>query len=220
MAKNSPTYDVFVVYDRRDAPTAVSVVDVLRAHGLAVFFDVQQIAPGANIEDAIWQAMAESHALVVVLPEEIASSWLAFELGAAKAWNKPIYAVSAFSAHKNIPASLRGVQVLPLSRVEEIAQSIATTSDRLSEEDIAHLGDAYASTGVAVDQLLLQPQQLAAVVKQFNKKSGRKMSGEQIMWHMLRLRKQAMLPVLKKRNMADIKQSGERESPMTRFLKS
>ncbi len=200
MVKNSATYDVFIVYDRRDATTAADVAHVLEADGLTVFFDMQQIEPGTNIEDAIWQAMAESHALVVVLPEEIVSSWLAFELGAAKAWNKPIYAVSAFSAHKNIPASLRDVPVLPFSRVEEIAQSIANTSHPLSEEDIAHLGEAYASTGVTVDQLLLQPQQLATLVKQFNKKAGRKMSGEQIMWHMLRLRKQAKLPVLKKRN--------------------
>ncbi len=201
MAKNSVTYDVFIVYDRRDAQTAACVADVLRTHGLTVFLDVEQLSPGMSIEDSIWQAMAESHAFVVVVPEAILSSWLAFELGAAKAWNKPIYAVSAFAAHNNIPVSLRDFQILPVSRVDEIAQSITNTSAPLSEDDIVHLGDAYAATGVTVDQLLLQPQQLAALVKQFNKKSGRKMSGEQIMWHMLRLRKQAKLPVLKKRNM-------------------
>lgn len=200
MVKNSAIYDVFMVCDRRDAPTAASIADVLSAHGLTVFRVKQKIAAGTNTEDAIWQAMAESHALVVVLPEKIASSWQAFELGAARAWNKPIYAVSAFSAPENIPASLRDVPVLPISRVEEIAQSIAAASHPLSEEDVAHLGEAYASTGVTVDQLLLQPQQLATLVRQFNKKSGRKMSSEQVMWHMLRLRKQGKLPGLKKRN--------------------
>lgn len=200
--KNNNTYDVFIVYDRRDEPTATAVADVLRAHGLTVFFNVQQIALETNIEHAIWDAMAESRALVVVLPEENASSWLAFELGAANAWNKPIYAVSAYTAHKNIPAALRDEQVLPLARADEIAQSIVTTSDPLSEEDIAHLGDAYESTGVALDHLSLQPQKLAALVKQFNKKSGRKMSGEQIMWNMIRLRKQAKLPKLRKSNIS------------------
>lgn len=200
MARNSATYDVFIAYDHRDSTSAKAVADVLRSHGLTVFYDAQQIAAGSNFEDALWQAMAESHALVVVLPEEINSAWLAFELGAAKAWNKPIYAVSAYSSHKNLPASLRDIHVLPTARADEIAYSIASTSEPLTDDDVQHLGQAYLAAGLAVDQLLLQPQRLETLVKQFNNASGRQMAGEQVMWHMLRLRKQGRLPVLKKRN--------------------
>ncbi len=200
MARNSATYDVFIAYDHRDSASAKAVADILRSHGLSVYYDAQQIAVSSDFEDALWQAMAESHALVVVLPEEINSSWLAFELGAAKAWNKPIYAVSAYSSHKNMPASLRAVQILPTSRADEIAYSIASTSEPLTDDDVSHLGQAYLAAGMAVDQLLLQPQRLETLVTEFNVASGRHMAGEQVMWHLLRLRKQGRLPVLKKRN--------------------
>lgn len=202
MVKNNATYDVFIAYDHRDAADAQAVADVLHSHGLNVFFDAQQLVAGTNLEDATWEAMAESHALVVVLPKQINSSWLAFELGAAKAWNKPIYAVSAYSSHQNLPATLRKVQILPTSRTDEIARRIATTTDPLTDDDIKHLRDAYIAIGLSVDQLLLQPKQLAKLVKHFNKTSGRHMAGEQVMWHMLRLRKQGHLPVLKKRTIA------------------
>lgn len=200
MAQNSGIYDVFIAYDHRDAAAAKAVADVLRARGLTVFYDAQEIAAGTNLEDAIWEAMADSHALVAVLPEEVGSSWLAFELGAAKAWNKPIYAVSEYSTHPKLPAALREIQILPTSRADEIALSIASTTNPLTEDEIKHLSDAYVATGVTVDQLMMQPQQLANLVKHFNRKCGRQMAGEQVMWHMLRLRKQRRLPVLGKRN--------------------
>ena len=199
MARNSTTYDVFIAYDYPQSETAKVVADALRSHGLTVFYDTEQLAAETNFEDALWQAMAESHALVAILPEDISSSWLAFELGAAKAWNKPIYAVSAFSSHKNVPPSLRSIQVFPTTRVDEIAYSIASTSEPLTDDDVSHLGEAYQAEGVAVDELLLQPQRLEKLVKQFNKTSGRHMAGEQVMWNLLRLRKQSRLPVLTNR---------------------
>jgi hypothetical protein len=202
MANDNATYDVFIAYDRRDSETAKGVAEVLRSYNLAVFVDTQQQSPGVNLEDAIWQAMAESRALVIVLPEDVGSAWLAFELGAAKAWNKPIYAVSASTTHRNLPAALRDVSIIPPTRTNEIALSVVSSADPLTEAEIKHLGDAYVATGLSLDQLLMQPQQLAKVVKQFNKKSGRKMAGEQVMWHMLRLRKQGKLPTLDKRNTA------------------
>lgn len=203
MARNSATYDVFIAYDRRDSEIAKGIAEVLRSYNLAVFVDIQQLSPAANLEDAIWQAMAESRALVVVLPEDAGSAWLAFELGAAKAWNKPIYAVSASTTHRNLPAALRDISIIPPSRASEIALSIAGSADPLTEAEIKHVGAAYVATGLSVDQLLMQPQQLAKVVKQFNKKSGRRMAGEQVMWHLLRLRKQGKLPTLDKRKMTE-----------------
>jgi hypothetical protein len=200
MATINATYDVFIAHDRRDLSTANGVADVLRSHGLTVFVDIDEATVGGNLEDIIWQAMAESNALVVILPMEVNSSWLAFELGAAKAWNKSIYAVSVYSTHRNIPAPLRDVQVLPVARADEIATSIVSTSDPLSEEYILQLGAAYTAVGVTTDQLLLQPQQLAELVKRFNKTAGCKMSGEQVMRHILRLRKRGILPGLSDRN--------------------
>lgn len=198
MAKNKLAYDVFVAFDRGDATLASKVADAMRSRGLKVFVDTTELPSGTDVEGAIWQAMAESHALVVVLPEQVNLSWLAFELGAAKAWNKPIYAVSAYNSHQNIPVTLRGVEILPITRVDEIGKSIVGTFDPLSDEDITQLGKAYSLIGIPVDQLSLSPQQLMKLVALFNRTSGRQLSGEQVLSHLLRLRKQSKLPVLKK----------------------
>ena len=48
-----------------------------------------------SFENLIWEAMSESQALVAIIPETDPSASIAFELGAAKAWNKPIYAVAS-----------------------------------------------------------------------------------------------------------------------------
>jgi len=198
MTTNKTTFDVFISYSHASYETAKEVAEILRSRGITVYYNSKDSPIGSNIEDITWEAMAESHALVVVLPEQVNSPWLTFELGAAKAWNKPIYAVSAFSSHQNLPVLLRNIEILPISRAEEIADSISSTTQPLTQEDIQNLFICYSESGLSVDQLLTQPKQLSRLVNLFNKKCSKHMSGEQVMCHLLRLRKQGSLPSLKK----------------------
>jgi TIR domain len=199
MPPDNSTFDVFIAYNHRDLKHAIQAAELLRSYGLAVFVDSQGIPAGARTEDAVWQAMAESHAVVAIVPEDAPASWMAFELGAAKAWNKPLYAVATTSSIGRPPVALRHVSILPLSRLDEIARSILDSREPMSDEDQRHLSEAYRRTGVSVDQLALQPQQLATLVKDFNRRARRHLSGEQVMWLLLRLRKQRALPALSKR---------------------
>ena len=159
----------------------------------------QDLPPGCAVEDAIWEALAESYAVVAIIPEDAPASWMAFEAGAAKAWNKPVYGVAATATVPPAAATLQNVTILPASRVDEIAKLILESAEPISDGDRQRLGEAYSRIGVPVDQLPLQPQQLAKLVKLFNQHSGRQLSGEQIISLLLRFRKRGGLPSLGKR---------------------
>jgi hypothetical protein len=141
----------------------------------------------------IWEAMSESQALVAVIPETDPSASIAFEVGAARAWNKPIYAVAANPANVRLPLGLQGVIIYPPSRIEEIAQEIKKGSGVLSDADQPVLIEEYHRIGVPVDQLALQPKQLSTLTKQFKKRVKRNVAAEELVRTLLRLRKRGEL---------------------------
>jgi hypothetical protein len=192
MAREKPSFDVFISHSHRDATISADLARVLRSYDLRVFTDAEVVA-GESIENAIWEAISESQALVAVIPETDPSAWIAFELGAAKAWNKPIYAVAFKPAAARLPFGLQGIRIYPLSRIEEIAQEIKRSSASLSEPDQALLVEEYHRIGVPVDQLLLQPKQLARLTKQFKKRAKRTVAAEELVRTLLRLRKRGKL---------------------------
>jgi hypothetical protein len=157
-----------------------------------VFTDAEVVA-GQSIEDVIWEAMSESQALVAVIPEGDPSDWIAFELGAAKAWNKPIYAVASNPAASRLPVGLQGTVIYPPSRIEEIAQEIKKMSGLLSDADQRVLIEEYFRIGIPVDRLLLEPRQLSSLTKQFKKRAKRNVGSEELVRTLLRLRKRRKL---------------------------
>lgn len=193
MPRSKPTYDVFIAHNRRDVDAAVEIADVLRSYELTAFVDTTEVDAGEKLEEIVWEAMAESTALVAIIPEDVTSAWMAFELGAAKAWNKPVYALAAQGSFHTLPISLQDVTIYPLSRAYEVALAIKRSAQPLSREDEEHLAEAYKEVGIPSDQLALQPKNLAKLVKTFHKRSGIQVSGEQIMSLVLRLRKRGRI---------------------------
>jgi TIR domain len=190
--------DVFVAHSASDRQLAAQVAEVLRSYDLCVFDDSADLT-GANLEETLWEAIAESRALVVTLSAGPPGASLLVELGAAKAWNKPIYAVTSQSSLPVLPSVLRDLQVYPISRVDEIARSIVQSGEPLSSHDTKLLSDLYVQVGEPVDQLAQQPLLLTELVKLFNKQSERQVAGEQLLSSLLRSRKQGLLPSLSKR---------------------
>jgi hypothetical protein len=194
MAKGKSTFDVFLIsYSHRDAAVSADIARVLRSYDLSVFTVTEVINTGQSFEDMIWEAMSESQALVAIIPETDPSASIAFELGAAKAWNKPIYAVASNPATVRLPVGLQGMMIYPPSRIEEIAQEIKKASGLLSEADQAVLIEEYHRIGVPVDQLLLQPKQVSTLTKQFKKRTKRNVAAEELLRTLLRLRKRGEL---------------------------
>jgi TIR domain len=198
MTKLKTTYDVFVSHSQREAGFASDIARIMQGYGLKVFTGAE-ISVGEPIEDTIWEALAESQAFIVVVPDNEQNMFPAFELGAAKAWNKPVYAIASNPSASSLPTSLQGTVVYPPSRIEEVAQKIKQSLASLSESETSVLIDEYLRIGEPVDHLLLQPQLLSKLTKQFQKRSGRQVAAEELVRMLLRLRKRGDLRPVKGR---------------------
>jgi hypothetical protein len=198
MAKAKPPNDVFISHSHEDAGFAAEIARMLRSYDLKVLTDAE-ITAGDRIENALWEAIAESQAFVAVIPETEPSASTTFELGAAKAWNKPIYAIASNPSKTQLPVPLQGMVVYPPTRIEEIAQEIKRSSKSLSDEELSVLVDEYNRIDLPVDQLMLQPNDLTKLTKQFQKRTKRQIASEELVRLLLRMRKKGSLHTSKKR---------------------
>ncbi|MDB5389762.1 MAG: hypothetical protein JWM11_5408 [Planctomycetaceae bacterium] len=197
MSKAKLLCDVFISHSSQDKQLAAEIAEVFRANDLQVFTNAE-IPSGDKIEDAIWDAMAESQALVIVLSNAELSAWMMIEIGAAKAWNKPMYGIVSDPSSVKVPAILHDLPLYTRSRLDEVAQEIIRSSESLSEIETKILIEVFHLIAIPADQLALQPSQLLKLKKEFEKRSGRQTTGEQLLRMLIRLRKKGTLPRLTK----------------------
>lgn len=77
-------WDVFVSHNKRQKPWVGLFVEQLRESGLHVFFDKDDIPPGADVVRSIEQGIQQSqHLLFIITPSSVASDWVALETGLA-----------------------------------------------------------------------------------------------------------------------------------------
>lgn len=188
------TYDVFLSYPLTEAGLADQVVRSLEQAGLDVFWD-REIELGENLQDRIWHALAESAALIAIVPSEgpLASN-IAVEVGAFKAWCKPIYIIQTTRGHVRLPAYLADCQIYPLSRVDDVVASIKRGLASLTEGECKALADIYGDYGVSADQLVSNPVAIEKFADEFSKRCKKRVTGERLMQELLRLRKSGRLP--------------------------
>jgi hypothetical protein len=172
---------------------ADQVARALEQAGLDVFL-AHGIATGDDLQDMIWRALAESAALIAIVPSEspLASN-IAVEVGAFKAWCKPIYVIQAARGNIKLPTYLSGCPVYPLSRVDDVVESIKRGLASLTESDCDILAAIYSEHGIPVDQLLTNPVAIEILADDFNARCGKKVVGERLVQELLRLRKSGRL---------------------------
>jgi TIR domain len=192
MANVSKIYDVFISHSASDATLAMEVANACRADGLEAITHVE-LQPRADVSDASWEALAESQALLAILSPSGPTPSMAIEIGAARAWNKAIFAVLTDPSSTRLPPALAGTRLYPTARIEDVIKAIKTSVLPLSDADRALLAEVYAAVGVTVDQLALDPGHLAKLVGQFNRSAKKNVSGERLLWELLRMRKQKKL---------------------------
>src|SRR5213079_3174949 len=117
-----------------DVALAPALVDTCRANGLDAFTHAM-LPSGANAGDALWDALAESRALLVILSPAGLSPSMGIEVGAAQAWNKPIFGLVTDPSLTQVPSGLSGVSLYPTAGIEDIIQAIKVTGQELSDED-------------------------------------------------------------------------------------
>jgi len=100
---------VFISYSHRDREWVHEFVEELTKRGVNVWLDEKEIALGELIADKLEEALRSSDSLILVLsPENIHSSNLFFELGAALAGGKRVIAVVDKDVQaKDLPAPIR-----------------------------------------------------------------------------------------------------------------
>lgn len=192
MVTASKTYDVFISHGIGDAALALDIAHACRLNGLEAVTN-SDLSPGIHVADALWDALAESQALLAIVSPSGPTISMGIEIGAARAWNKPIFAVVTDSSMTRLPAALAGVRLYPSGRIDDVIEAIRRTSQPLSEEDRTVLARAYSDTGVSVDQLALDPTHLTEIVKRFNQETGKSLAGERLLAELLRMRKQGKL---------------------------
>lgn len=192
----TPTFDVFVSHSSRDREFAADVADRLKSEGLQPFYDAS-IPLKQEVSEAIWDALAECHAFIVIVsPDSTPDAMGMVELGAATAWNKPIFVLLNGPASSRIPEALGSYQVYPRNRLDEVLTQIRRNFEPITDDERDVLVESYRELNVPADRLSQFPLELQKLAKAFNDKSQKQLSGTRLLSELLRMRKQAKLPNL------------------------
>lgn len=196
MSTPTKTYDVFLSYSVTEAATAKLVERALAEAGLDVFVP-SKAETGERVQDALWRALAESAAVVVILsPDRAPASSTAVELGGAIAWRKAIHLVQPESARAHLPAYLSEYPVYPVSRIDDLVRSVMRALEPLSQEDRDGLCEIYEELGIPADRLLKEPSAVDRLARAFRSRRHKQMPGERLVRELIRLRKAGNLPRL------------------------
>jgi TIR domain len=192
MAKPKRTCDVFISHAAGDVTFAQEVANACRASGLDAV-TVTDLLPGKNPGDALWDALAESRALLTILSPTGPTPSMAIEIGAARAWNKPIYGVVTDPSATRLPPALSGVHLYTIGRIQDIINAIELVDQEFSDDDRSFLIRLYSELGVSVEQLALNLDELGELVRKFKESRGKSVSGERLLSELFRLRKRGRL---------------------------
>jgi hypothetical protein len=190
------TYDVFISHSLADAPLAAEIAAVCRSQGVIAFTDAELHAT-KSFADELWEALAESRALLVILSADGPTPNMSLELGAARAWNKPVFGLLPDPAFNGSPPGFSDIRLYTIGRLSEVIRAIKVGAEELSDEDRLVLATLYRELGVPVDQFALEPSNLAELVKRFSSGTGKLIPGERLLSELLRLRKQGRLSRLR-----------------------
>jgi hypothetical protein len=192
MANHNKTYDVFISHSANDAALAAQLADACRLGGLEAVTD-RELLPDAEVSDALWEALAESRALLAILSPAGLTPSMGSEIGAAQAWNKPLFAVVTEPSFTALPAALSGGAVYPPERIGDVVEAIKRSGQQLSDSDRALLANVFQGIGLSVDQLAVDPKHLQKLVRRFNTRAHKNVPGERLLSELLRMRKQGHL---------------------------
>jgi hypothetical protein len=197
MSASKKTCDVFISHSIADLALAKQVADSVEAAGLTAFRADAVLRSHQDDSNAIWEALAESRAVIVIFsPRPVPDAMGLVEIGAAAAWAKPVFVLVNGPSVTELPSWLAGYPVFPMSRFEEAIRAVRSAFAPLDERDHAVLARVYSTLGVSADELSQSPRGLRDLTTQFNKASRKRVSGERLLSEILRMRKRGELPRL------------------------
>ena len=181
--------DVFLSHSNQDAGIAEAVVRALTDAGLTVVRP-QDFAFGNDFTSTFRAALVESRAVVVlVTPSSVRSANLAFEIGAAMAWQKPIFLLTDGVEPSALPSVARLYRAFAASDLEKLIEPLKEASPELRERERELLKRIYQESRLPIDLLLSDPESLDRFSRKFNDRARTSIPGERLAAELLRLRK-------------------------------
>ena len=191
MAKRSGLCDVFIANSPSDAALARQIADACRASGLEATTN-EELPPGADTSDALWEALAESRALIVILASSGPTASMLVEIGAVRAWNKPIFGMLTEPSVRPSPG-LSEIRFFVPARMDELVSAVKAADGNVSEADSLILAEVYEEIAASVDQLILDPKLRQRLVGRFTALTKKPITEERLLSELLRMRKQGKL---------------------------
>ena len=114
--KTGVTYDVFISHGLGDDEIASEIAGEFRSKHLEPFH-VTDVRMGERLEDVVWEALSESRAVLVIFSKDTPSPSMVLQIGAARAWNKPIYGVVTEPSLR-IPPAFASIPFYTVGRVD------------------------------------------------------------------------------------------------------
>lgn len=138
-------FNIFISYSRHAPKLRPWMQDLIREltkKNLHVWYDEEQIKAGDPWSDALQDGLQRSqYVLMVFTPEATHSNWMAVELGASLAMEKPLIPiVSPDVPQEDLPGPIRTRKYLTLGDPAQIAEQIAQS-----------FFPSHASNGATVD---------------------------------------------------------------------
>lgn len=197
MSTQTLVCDIFLSFPPTEGEAADVVARALRKAGFGVV-TASEFKAGKNVQESLRKGLVRSGAFVAVIdPHRPITSSLGVELGAAMAWNKPVYAVypdHATTKRPSIPSDYSDVHAFPISRIDDVVQSIQDGLSPLSDDEKSVLCEVYQKMNTPVDRILVTPLLVEQLAKKFNKRCDRMVAGERLVQALLNLRKAGELP--------------------------
>ncbi len=188
---------VFLSYAARDESVARGASQLLQDAGCDVFspFSPGHMDAGDDLFANVQDALKDTDALVLIAsPDAVTSQWMAFELGAAMAWGKPVYVVA--SGGLPLPVYLQQTRVVRAGELPDLARALRREAEPLTDAERKILSSVYVDVGVPTDQLLMDPDAGARLVREYNQQSRSHANLNRLGRELLQLRKLGRLPRL------------------------
>jgi hypothetical protein len=174
------------------------VAQSLESAGLQTF-RASAVPPGTDLSEAIWQALAESRALIAIVSPGIPHAMGMVEIGAAAVWNKPVFLLINGPSSTRLPPAFSAYPAYPLSRLEEVIRAIRLGFEPLSDAERGVLANIYQDLNMSADRLSQSPDVLRDLTTKFNRSTRKQFSGERLLSEILRMRTTGQLPRLRMR---------------------
>lgn len=192
MVDRKRSFDIFISYAMQDRALAEQLAAACQAAGLSSV-TANDIAPGANWDQVLWEALAESKALLAIVSRTAPTANMGVELGAALAWNKPIFGIVDDASGSALPASLPSMRLYPASRIDDVIHAVKASDADLTDADRDELRKIYLESQTPVDRYAIDLDALRQLTDQFRGKINKPVSQERLLAELMRMRKAGKL---------------------------